>query len=73
MFRKSLLLDVAIFVIIVVMLLVVIPIISEILKKLIILEVVIVIAGAIGLRFLVHKIRKRFVEEAGRENEDEKS
>ena len=60
--RKSILVDVVVFVVIVFMLLVVIPVISQILKQLVILEVIIVIAGAIGLRLIVDKIRKRFRE-----------
>jgi hypothetical protein len=57
--RKSVLIDIALFLIIVFLLLIVIPIISSIFKQLIVLEVIIVIAGAVGLRYLVQKIRKK--------------
>ncbi|MFC1920908.1 hypothetical protein ACFLYQ_04200 [Chloroflexota bacterium] len=59
MLKKSVLLDIALFIVIVFLLLVIIPIISSLLKQLFILQAIIVIAGAIGLRFLVEKIRKK--------------
>ena len=62
MFKKKLLIDAGLFIVIVFALLWVIPAISRIMKQLIILEVVIIIAGAIGLRLLVNKIKKRFEE-----------
>jgi hypothetical protein len=57
--RKSVLVDITLCIIIVLVLLIVLPIISSILKNLIALEFIIVIAGAIGLRFLVQKIRNK--------------
>jgi len=62
MFKKKLLIDAAVFVIIVFGLLWVIPIISRIMRELIVLEVVIILAAAIGLRLLLNKIRKRYAE-----------
>lgn len=59
MLKKSILLDIAIFVLIVILLLWVVPVISSLLKQLFILQVIIIIAGAIGLRLLVEKIRNK--------------
>ena len=58
-FKRGILLDVILFVVIVLLLLVVIPAISSILKQLIILQIVIVSLGAIALRFVVQRIRKK--------------
>ena len=62
MFKKKLLIDVALFVVIVFALLWFVPFITRMMKQLIVLEVIIVIAGAIGLRILVNKIRKKYQE-----------
>ncbi|MFC2025251.1 hypothetical protein ACFLTG_02440 [Chloroflexota bacterium] len=59
MFKKSIFLDVILFVVIVLLLLVVIPVISSVLKQLIILQITIVIAGAIALRYVVQRIRNK--------------
>ncbi|MFC2020794.1 hypothetical protein ACFLU1_03260 [Chloroflexota bacterium] len=59
MFKKSIFRDAILFVVIVLILLVVIPAISSILKQLIALQIIIVIAGAVVLRYLVQKIREK--------------
>ena len=59
MLKKSIFLDAILFVAIVLILLIVIPAISSILKKLVLLQIIIVIAGAIGLRYLVQKIKRK--------------
>ncbi len=60
MFKKGILLDVALFVGIVLLLLIVTPIISSILKQLIILQAIVAIVGAFALRYLVQKIRTKW-------------
>ena len=62
MFKKKILIDAALFLVIVFALLWFVPFITRMMKQLIVLEVIIVIAGAIGLRILVNKIRKRYQE-----------
>ena len=59
MFKKSIIRDSILFVVIVAFLLIVIPSISSILKNLIALQFIIVIAGALALRYLVRKIREK--------------
>ncbi len=59
MLKRSVLLDIALFIVIIFLLLWVVPIISSLLKQLFILQLIIIIAGAIGLRFLVEKIRNK--------------
>jgi membrane protein implicated in regulation of membrane protease activity len=59
MFRKGLAVDIAVFLLIVLFLLWVIPAISSLLKQLFYLQLIIFLAGAIVLRILVQKIRKR--------------
>ncbi|MFC1948824.1 hypothetical protein ACFLVU_02720 [Chloroflexota bacterium] len=59
MFSKGVLRDIVLFIAIVFLLLWVIPAISSLLKQLLILQVVIAIVGALVLRYLVQKIRRR--------------
>jgi asparagine N-glycosylation enzyme membrane subunit Stt3 len=59
MLKRSVLLDIVLFIVIIFLLLWIVPLISSLLKQLFVLQVVIVIAGAIGLRFLVEKIRRK--------------
>ncbi|MEE8419523.1 MAG: hypothetical protein V3S02_05365 [Dehalococcoidales bacterium] len=59
MFKKNIIVDIVLFLVIVLLLLIAIPAISSILKQLVALQVIIVIGGAIALRYLVRKIRKK--------------
>ena len=62
MFKKGILFDALIFIVTVVLLLVVIPLISSLLRQLIVLQIIIAIAGALVLRYLVQKIRNKTKE-----------
>ncbi len=59
MFKKNIIVDIVLFLVIVLLLLIAIPAISSILKQLVALQVIIVIGGAIALRYLVGKIRRK--------------
>ena len=59
MLKRSVLLDIVLFILIILLVLWIVPLISSLLKQLFILQLIIVIAGAIGLRFLVEKIRNK--------------
>jgi hypothetical protein len=57
--KNGFLRDALIFIIVVVFLIIVIPLISSILKQLFVLQFVIAIAGAIFLRMLIQRIKKK--------------
>jgi len=58
-FKKSIVKDIVLFIVIVVVLMIVVPAISSILKHLFVLQLIIVIVGAIALRYLVKTIRSK--------------
>lgn len=59
MFKKNIIVDIILFLVIVLLLLIAIPALSSILKQLVAVQVIIVIGGAIALRYLVRRIRKK--------------
>lgn len=59
MFKKGILIDIIIFAVVALFLFAVIPVISSVLRQLVILQIIITIAGALVLRYIVQKIRRK--------------